>query len=53
MFIPGCKKQCGMGDYQARGWQVRHHFMSMVMLAMVILLEQRLAYQADSIGGLC
>jgi SRSO17 transposase len=41
------KNQCGMGDYQARGWQAWHHHMSMVMLAMLFLLEQRLAHQAE------
>ncbi len=36
------KNQCGMGDYQARGWLAWHHHMSMVILAMLFLLEQRL-----------
>lgn len=39
------KSQCGMGDYQARGWLAWHHHMSMVMLAMLFLLEQRLDCQ--------
>ena len=41
------KNQCGMGDYQARGWLAWHHHMSMVMLAMLFMLEQRLRHQAD------
>lgn len=36
------KCQCGMGQYQARGWFAWHHHMSMVMLAMLFLLERRL-----------
>lgn len=39
------KNQCGMGDYQARGWLAWHHHMSLVMLAMLFLLEQRLDCQ--------
>ena len=28
------KQQCGMGDYQVRGWLAWHHHMALVMLAM-------------------
>lgn len=35
------KSQCGMGEYQARGWPAWHHHMTMVMLAMLFMLEQR------------
>ena len=41
------KSQCGMGDYQVRGWLAWHHHMSMVMLSMLFLLEQRLQYQSE------
>ena len=41
------KNQCGMGEYQARGWLAWHHHMSMVMLAMLFMLEQRLQNQTD------
>lgn len=41
------KNQCGMGEYQARGWTAWHHHMSMVMLAMLFMLEQRMNYQVD------
>ena len=41
------KNQCGMGDYQARGWFAWHHHMSMVLLAMLFMLEQRLQHQPD------
>ncbi len=36
------KNQCGLGEYQARGWVAWQHHMSMVMLAMLFMLEQRL-----------
>ena len=39
------KNQCGMGDYQVRGWLAWHHHLSMVILAMLFLLEQRLRKQ--------
>ncbi len=41
------KNQCGMGEYQARGWFSWHHHMTMVMLAMLFMLEQRLLHQDD------
>ena len=36
-----------MGDYQARGWFAWYHHMSMVLLAMLFMLEQRLQHQPD------
>ena len=36
------KNQCGMEDYQVRGWRGWHHHMTMVMLAMLFLLEERI-----------
>jgi SRSO17 transposase len=36
------KDQCGMADYQVRGWRGWHHHMTMVMLAMLFILEERL-----------
>jgi SRSO17 transposase len=41
------KNQCGMGEYQARGWPAWHHHMTMVMLAMLFMLEQRLLHQEN------
>jgi SRSO17 transposase len=41
------KTQCGMGEYQARGWFAWHHHMSMVLLAMLFMLEQKLQHQPD------
>lgn len=39
------KNECGMGDYQARGWLAWHHHMTMVMMAMLFMVEQRLHHQ--------
>lgn len=41
------KNQCGMGQYQARGWRSWHHHMTMVMLAMLFMLEQQIKNSAD------
>ena len=35
------KNQCGMGDYQARGWRSWHHHMAMVILSMLFMAETR------------
>jgi hypothetical protein len=37
------KGECGLGDYQALSWQAWHHHVSMVMLAMLFIAEQRAA----------
>lgn len=39
------KNECGMGDYQVRGWLAWYHHMTMVMLAMLFMIEQRLYHQ--------
>ncbi len=39
------KNQCGMSDYQARGWRSWHHHMAMVMLVMLFFLEERLLHK--------
>lgn len=41
------KNECGMGDYQARGWLAWNHHMTMVMMAMLFMIEQRLHYQTE------
>jgi SRSO17 transposase len=41
------KDQCGMGQYQARGWRSWHHHMTMVMLAMQFMLSQQLNNSED------
>jgi SRSO17 transposase len=37
------KGQCGLADYQALGWQAWHHHVTMVMLAMLFITQQRVA----------
>jgi SRSO17 transposase len=39
------KGECGLADYQAVGWQAWHHHVTMVMLAMLFIAEQRVAHQ--------
>ena len=39
------KGECGLADYQAVGWRAWHHHVTMVMLAMLFIAEQRVAYQ--------
>ena len=39
------KSTCGMADYQARGWQAWHHHMALVMIALMFLAKERLAYR--------
>ena len=36
------KGECGLADYQALGWRSWHHHVTIVMLAMLFILEQRL-----------
>lgn len=39
------KGQCGMADYQVRGWQAWHHHMALVMIALMFLAKERLAHR--------
>src|SRR5271157_6427153 len=39
------KDQCGLADYQVLGWRAWHHHVTMVMLAMLFIAEQRVAHQ--------
>lgn len=41
------KNECGLGDYQARGWLAWHHHMTLVMMAMLFMLEQRITNKTD------
>lgn len=36
------KSEVGMGDYQVRGWRGWHHHMTLVMMAMLFLLKERM-----------
>jgi SRSO17 transposase len=40
------KGACGLADYQALGWLAWHHHVTMVMLAMLFIAEQRVAHNA-------
>jgi len=37
------KGDCGLADYQALGWRSWHHHVTIVMLAMLFIVEQRVA----------
>ena len=37
------KGQAGLDHYQARGWRAWHHHMALVMMAMLFMLQERLA----------
>lgn len=39
------KGACGLADYQALGWRSWHHHVAMVMLAMLFIVERRVAHQ--------
>jgi hypothetical protein len=39
------KGECGLADYQVLGWRSWHHHVTMVMLAMLFIAEQRVAHQ--------
>jgi SRSO17 transposase len=39
------KGECGLADYQAVGWRAWHHHVTMVMLAMLFIVEQRVVHQ--------
>lgn len=41
------KNECGLGDYQARGWFAWYHHMTMVMMAMLFMVNQRINNKAD------
>ena len=38
------KGECGLADYQAQGWRAWHHHVTMSMLAMLFIAEQRAAH---------
>ena len=39
------KGECGLADYQALGWRSWHHYVTIVMLAMLFIPERRSAHQ--------
>ena len=40
------KSEVGMGDYQTRGWLAWHHHMTLVMLAMLFILKEKLLHRS-------
>ncbi len=42
------KSHAGLDHYQARGWRAWHHHMALVMMAMLFMLEERVA-AADTV----
>jgi hypothetical protein len=43
--LEDAKGECGLADYQALGWRAWLHHVTMVMLAMLFIAEQRVAHQ--------
>lgn len=41
------KGQCGMADYEVRGWNAWHHHMALVLLAQSFLLDERILSRDD------
>jgi SRSO17 transposase len=41
------KGECGLADYQALGWRAWHHHVTMVLLAMLFIAEQRAAHNDE------
>lgn len=41
------KSECGMADYQLRGWVGWHHHMALVMMAMLFMCKERIIHKED------
>src|SRR5260370_477757 len=41
------KGECGLADYQALGWRAWHHHVTMVVLAMLFIAQQRAAHHDE------
>ncbi|MBC8391670.1 MAG: IS701 family transposase [Deltaproteobacteria bacterium] len=39
------KSECGMADYQVRKWSAWHHHMTLVMMAMLFMLSERIRHK--------
>lgn len=45
--IQDCKDSLGMTDYQVRGWRAWHHHMTMTIMALHYILEQKVRHQEE------
>ena len=39
------KSECGIADYQVRKWNLWHHHMTLVMMAMLLMLTEQINHQ--------
>ena len=46
-FIPGWQEPSRLDRYQARGWKAWHHYMALVMMAMLFMLKERIEHEED------
>lgn len=46
--IQDAKGEAGLDEYQVRGWRGWHHHMTMVLLAMLFLLELQLSWKSKA-----
>lgn len=45
--IQDCKDSLGMTDYQVRGWRAWHHHMTLTMMALHFMVEQKVVHQEE------
>jgi len=45
--IQNCKDALGMTDYQVRGWRAWHHHMTMTIMALHYILEQKVFHEEE------
>lgn len=45
--IQDCKDSLGMTDYQVRGWRAWHHHMTMTIMALHYILEQKVLHEEE------
>jgi SRSO17 transposase len=46
--VKDAKSELGMAEYQVRTWRAWHHHMTLTMLALLFMLQQKLSHQEDS-----
>jgi len=51
--IKACKVQCGLAEYETRGWVRWHHHTALSMLALLFLVLQKLRFKKKSDRGRC